>query len=681
MNSMQPSKPKKVLKKLTVFNDTRVDPYFWMNQRDHKDVLSCIEQEQKYYNTYTQPLEKLKKNIFEEVKKRIPGKDSSAPYLYKGYSYYSRYEEGKEYPIHCRKPEGSEQEQVLLDENIEAEGHKYYDICDISLLEDRNLLAFCVDTKGRRFYTVHFKDLKTGKNLDQTIEDTAGDIVWANDNKTLFYVQQDLDTLRSDQVYRYDFDTQEKTCVYEEKDETFSVSIYKTLSEQYLFIQSGATLTTELRFIESAGPLGDWKVFRERERGHKYFVADGKDSFYIITNSDDCKNYRLDVAPTDKYTKEHWKALYPHSKDTYIEDIEVFDTYVVVELRTKGLTNIMLIDRKTKKRHFPFSFEGAYRVGLGVNANYTLDTLRYNYESMTTPTQIYDYNLSTKEQTLIKTRKLGVPFNPDEYHSERVLAKARDGQEVPMSIFYRKDLFKKSTNPVYVYGYGAYGISIDPYFSSSILSLVDRGFVFAIAHIRGGAEMGKAWQEDGRLLKKKNTFYDFIDCSKFLIDKGYAHPKKLYAVGGSAGGLLMGGIMNIEPNLYNGIVAHVPFVDVITTMQDKSIPLTTGEYDEWGNPDDKTYYEYIKSYSPYDNVRDSSFPNTLVTSGYHDSQVQYWEPLKWVSKLRDHQKGEAPILLYMDMSAGHSGVTGRYQRLQLVSIEFSYLLHLEGILS
>ena len=655
----------------TVLKDKRVDPYYWMNQKSK--ALPYIKEEKKYFEHQLKGAKDLQDQIYEELKRKIPGKDSTPPYLFKNYIYWSRYEEKKEYPIYYRKKRDSCKEEILLDVNQLAEGHSYYSLNNISLSFSHQIAAFSVDTVGRRFHTIFFKNLKTNKILENNIPDTTGDMVWANDNQTLFYIKQNPQTLRSHKVFQYDLKTKEHKLIFEEKDETFSVDIYKSLSEKYIFIQSLNSMTTESRFVSADHPERKFEVFLKRKRKHKYFVEDGKNCFYILTNSKDCKNYRLDQAPIED--KNNWKNIFPHNKEIYIEDFHVFEDFIALEVREKSLTQVFLMDRKKhqiKKLPVPAL---PHVVELSTNANFKTNLLRFSYESMVRPETIYDYNILTGENKFIHQKKLAVPFNSNQYHQERIYITARDGVKIPVSLLYKKSLFKKHFQPLYLYGYGSYGYSMEPFFSQNILSLVDRGFVFAIAHIRGGAENGKWWHEQGRLLNKKNTFTDFMDCSEYLLKKGYG--KRLYAVGGSAGGLLIGNVLNSRPDLYTGLVAHVPFVDVMTTMQDVSIPLTTQEYDEWGNPEDKVYYDYMKSYSPYDNIKPGKFPHLLVTSGLHDSQVQYWEPLKWAARLREFQKNNSLILLYMDMDSGHSGSTGRFKRLKLLALEYAFFLYLE----
>lgn len=673
---MLPPKPKQMPKVLISHGDKREDSYYWMNYRDHKEVLSYIEKENQYFDFMMKSSLGLRKKIFREIKRRIPERESTVPYRSKNYFYFVKYKKNKEYPVYCRRKVNERKIKILIDVNEQAENHDYYDLSSMSLSFSHHLLSFCVDTTGRRIYTVYFKDLKKNKILSQKINNTTSNVIWANDNQNLFYATQDVKTLRSNRIFRYNLKTQKRTLVFEEKDSSFSVGVYKTLSKKFIFIQSSSTLTTECRFIRADKPQSQFKIFKKRRRGHKYYVVDGENTFYILTNSKNCKNYRLDQASVHHY--KNWKNVFPYRSDIYLEDFEVFKKFIAFEVRKAGLTEIMLFDRKTKAIHFlPFK-SGGHFVELGDNAQYKTDTIRFEYESMTTLCRVYDYHFFTKKRKLIRKKKIAGGFFSQKYQSQSLMVKARDGVHVPLSLLYRKDLFKKKTNPLFLYGYGAYGYSTEPGFYPHIFSLVDRGFVFAIAHVRGGAELGKFWHDEGRVLNKKNTFFDFIDCSRYLIQEGYVHSKKLYAGGGSAGGLLMGAVINMCPHLYKGLVVDVPFVDVLTTMMDKNIPLTAGEYDEWGDPRKKKIYDYIKSYSPYDNIQTCYFPHVLVTSGYHDSQVQYWEPLKWVCRLRQFQKARKPILLYMDMGAGHSGATGRFKRLHLLALKYAFLLHLEG---
>ena len=682
---MEKPQADKIITKLKAFDDIREDPYFWMKKREDKKVLNHLKKEQKYFETHMNQTLLFQEKLFQELKDRIPPKDSSALYPFKDYLYQTRYEDKKEYPIYCRRKINNSKEnteEILLDVNTLAKGYSYYSIGSLALSNSQNIAAFCVDSVGRRFYTIFFKDLNTQKILSQNIPQTTGEVVWAQNDETIFYTKQDPQTLRSHQVYRYSLKTQKEECIFEEKDNTFNVSVYKSLSEKFIYIQSSSTLTTEYRILSAQNPEEPLKVFLERKKGHKYYLTDGKDVFYILTNSHVCTNYRLDVASVDQQGMNHWRTIFPHNPNIYIEDFEVFEDFIALECREKSCSKVLMINRKSHAVTpvaASLQKSNCHMIEMDNNANYRTHFLRISYESMTQPEVIYDY--STKDQTkkLIKKTKLAISFDPNMYHEERLFVPARDGEEIPLSIIYKKDLFQQGQNPLYLYGYGSYGISLEPEFNPNIFSLLNRGFVFAMAHIRGGAEKGKKWYEEGKLLKKKNTFKDFIDCAHYLIEKKQVHPKKLYAGGGSAGGLLIGSVLNMRPDLFNGMIAQVPFVDVLTTMQDQNIPLTSGEYDEWGNPNDPVYYNYIKSYSPYDNIRENDFPHLLITSGYHDSQVQYWEPMKWAARLRDFQQGNNPVLLLMDMDSGHSGKTGRFKRLKQLALQFTFLLKLENL--
>ncbi|RZJ60658.1 MAG: S9 family peptidase, partial [Flavobacterium sp.] len=609
--------------------------------------------------------------------------DSSVPYLYNGYYYITRYEKGKDYPIYSRK-KGSltAKEEILFDCNEMAKGHSYFSLGGLNISEDNKWAAFGIDTVSRRQYTIQIKNLVTGEILPVKIENTTGGSTWAADNKTLFYTRKDAVTLRSDKIYKHKLggDAKNDVLIFNEKDDTFNTFVYKEKSKKYLVIGSTSTLTSEFRILDANTPDADFKIFQPRTRGLEYSISHYGDNFYIVTNKDKAANFKLMITPEKKTGKENWKDLIPHRKDVLLEDIDIFKNYLVISERSDGLNKIRIRPWDGKAEYYlPFSSE-TYTAGTTTNVDFDTDVLRYSYQSLATPSSVIDFNMKTKEKTVLKESEvLGGKFNKDNYQEERVWATAQDGTKVPISMVYRKGIKKDGSNPLLLYAYGSYGASMDAYFSSIRLSLLDRGFIFAIAHIRGGEDLGREWYENGKLLKKKNTFTDFIDCSKYVIDQKYTSPKHLYAEGGSAGGLLMGAIVNMAPHLYNGVIAQVAFVDVITTMLDDTIPLTTGEYDEWGNPNEKEYYDYMKSYSPYDNVTEQVYPNMLVTTGLHDSQVQYWEPAKWVAKLRVMKKGNNLLYLDTNMEAGHGGASGRFEALKEVAKEYSFLLDLEGI--
>lgn len=668
---------------LKIHSDVRIDDYFWLNQREDKEVLEYLNAENEYFEQMTAHTKGFEKNLFEEMKARIKEDDESVPYKYNGYWYISKFETGKDYPIYTRKKETLDaEEELLFDCNVMAEGHDYFRLVGLSVSPNNKMVSFGIDITGRRNYTIQVKNLETNEIGIDSIENSTGSSTWSNDNKTLFYTKKNEQTLRSDEIYKHQLGTHdtEDTLVFREDDETFGVTVYKTKSRKYLVIACYSTMTNEYHILNADTPDGEFKVFQERVRGLEYSISHYKDQFYILTNADESTNFKL-MKTYEAQTKiEHWQEVIAHREDTLLEDIDIFKDFLVVSERSNGL-NLIRIKRwdETDDYYLPFDNE-TYTAFTVTNVDFDTDILRYSYNSMTTPASIIDFNMNTKSKTIRKEQQvLGGKFDKNNYKSERVWAIANDGTKIPISIVYRKGTKKDGSAPLLQYAYGSYGSTIDPYFSSIRLSLLDRGFIYAIAHIRGGEYLGRQWYEDGKLLKKKNTFSDFIDCSKFLIKENYTSPKHLYAMGGSAGGLLMGAIVNDAPELYNGVISAVPFVDVVTTMLDDSIPLTTGEYDEWGNPNNKSYYDYIKSYSPYDNVKRQSYPHILVTTGLHDSQVQYWEPAKWVAKLRDYKTDTNKLFLKTNMSAGHGGASGRFESLKEDAEEYAFLLDLENI--
>ena len=669
------------------------DDYFWMRLSDEQkaakesdaqttEVVDYLKAENAYTKEAMAPTEGLQEKIYEEIVGRIKKDDESVPVLDKGYWYYSRYEEGKEYPYSCRKKGSMEAaEEVMLDQPAMAEGHNYFAIGGRSVSPDNKLLVYGVDTISRRQYTLYIKDLATGEVFTDRIPETTGGATWANDNKTLFYTKKDPLTLRSSQVYRHVLgtDVSEDVLVYEEKDETFSCGIGKTKSEAYLMIASYATVSTEYRFLDANDPNGEWKVLQPRERDLEYSVSHYGDDFYIVTNRN-AKNFKLVKTSTDATTYEHWEDVLGHRDDVLLEGIEIFNRWLVVDERKNGLTQIRLIRWDgSEDKYIPFN-DPAYSAGVGANPDFNASRLRYGYTSMTTPSSVLEYDFDSGEITQLKQQEvLGGTFDPANYVSERLMVEARDGAMVPVSIVYRKGTERNGKNPLLLYAYGSYGASMDAGFSVARLSLLDRGFVYAMAHIRGGSEMGRHWYEDGKLFNKMNTFNDYIDCGQAMVDEKFTSSDHMYAMGGSAGGLLMGAVMNMAPNLFNGVIAAVPFVDVINTMLDESIPLTTGEFDEWGNPKDKAYFDYIMQYSPYDNVAAQDYPHTLVTTGYWDSQVQYWEPAKWMAKLRDVKTDDNLLVMQCNLEAGHGGASGRFERIKEVALEYAFMFMLEDI--
>ena len=679
----KPPVAKTIPKKLDKFGDLRIDNYFWLNDRKNPEVIDYLTKENAYYKKMTAHTNVFQKALFQEMKARIKEDDESVPYLYNGYYYITRFEAGKDYPIYSRKKESlSAKEEIMFDCNKMARGYSYFQLGGLSISPDNTYATFAVDTLGRRIYSIKVKNLKTNIILDDEIENTAGDSTWANDNKTIFYTHQDKVTLRSDKVFKHQLgtDSANDVLVFEEKDDTFNVDVSKEKSKKYIVISSSSTLTTEYRTLLADNPDGEFAVFQKRVRGLEYDISHFGDSFYIVTNIDKATNFKLMKTPENATSKDNWKDLIPHREDVLLEDIEIFKNFLVVEERSNGLNKIRIMPWNGKGEcYLPFESE-TYTAYTTTNVDFDTDILRYSYQSMTTPSSVIDFNMKTKIKEIKKEQEvLGGEFDKNNYTEERIWATGKDGTKIPISMVYKKGLKRDGKNPLLLYAYGSYGHSMDATFSSTRLTLLDRGFVFAIAHIRGGEDLGRKWYEDGKLLKKKNTFTDFIECSKFVIEQKYTSPEHLYAEGGSAGGLLMGVVVNWAPELYHGVIAQVPFVDVITTMLDETIPLTTGEYDEWGNPNIKKYYNYMVSYSPYDNVKKQNFPNIYVSTGLHDSQVQYWEPAKWVAKIRSMKTDNSVLFLDTNMKAGHGGASGRFEAIKELAKEYCFLLDLEKI--
>ena len=676
----QPPVAKKIPKKLEKFGDVRIDNYYWLRERDNPEVLKYLKAENAYTDKVMAPVKAFREKLFQEIKGRIKEDDSSVPYRLDDYYYYTRYVKGGEYPLYCRKKGSMDaEEEVLADGNELGKGHEFFSyFADVGV--EHRMMALVMDTVGRRKYHIRIKDLKTGKMLPEIIKDVTGNIAWAGGDRYLFYTRQDPQTLRWYQVFRHKLgeDTSGDQLVYEEKDVTFDCYVSRTKSKKYIMISSSSTLSDEWRYLPADKPLSEPVVIQPRERNLEYSVdhLDGK--FYIRTNLN-ARNFKLVKTPVTAPGKANWKDVISHREDYFLESFELFRDFLVLEEKNEGLTKIRILSWNHQDDHYIDFGEPAYAAWLAYNPEMNTEFVRYGYSSFTTPRSTYDYQMVKREKTLLKRQEVLGDFDPSNYRSERIWVEARDGVKVPLSIVYRKGFEKDGSHPCLIYGYGSYGASMEASFSSYRLSLLDRGFVYALAHVRGGQELGRKWYEDGKLLKKKNTFYDFIDCSKYLIDHKYTKPDKLFAQGGSAGGLLMGAVANMAPELYKGIIAQVPFVDVLTTMLDETIPLTTAEYDEWGNPNEKVYYDYIKSYSPYDNVVAQAYPNMLVTTGLHDSQVQYWEPAKWVAKLRAAKTDDHLLLLHINMEAGHGGASGRFKRIRETARIYAFVLDLTGI--
>lgn len=658
--------------------DKRTDNYFWLKERENPEVISYLNQENDYLKKIMKDTEPLQETLFHEMKNRIKEDSSSAPYQFKDYFYYYRFEVGFEYPIFARKYKSLEaSEETIINVNELAKGQNYFSVPGIKISPDQKIVAFPVDNVGRRFYTIYFKDLSTGKTLDQKIENVTSNFVWSEDNDYLFYSQQNPDTLRSEKIFRYQLSKNKSELIYFEKDDTYSVEVYKSLTRNFIYIMSASTLTTEVQYLNAHQPTGKFKIFAKREREHEYSVTDDDKGFYIISNLN-AKNKRVLFTSFDKIESKNWKEVIPHNEKIYIDDILVFKNYLIIQERELGQTRFRVITKDFKNSHLIEFQDPTYSISIAENTDFNSTMFRYDYESLRQPSSIYDYDLKNQNSILIKMKEVPT-YNSENYISEKIWATAKDGTKVPISILMKKGTPKDGSAPLLLYGYGSYGISLDPWFSGSTISLLDRGFIYAIAHIRGGGELGRTWTDQGRTLQKLNTFNDFNVCAEYLINQKYAHPNKLFAMGGSAGGLLMGAISNLRPDLYKGIVAQVAFVDVLTTMLDESIPLTTGEYDEWGNPNEKQNYDYIKTYSPYDNVSAKNYPNILATTGLHDSQVQYWEPAKWVAKLREFKTNDSLILLHTDMESGHGGKSGRYDHLKEVALEYAFILKINNL--
>ena len=679
-SDVKPPMAKVKPKKLENHGHVRTDNYYWLKERENPEVIDYLNAENDYTDAVMAHTKDLQDELFEEIKGRIKQDDSSVPYKLEDYFYYTRYETGKEYPLYCRKKGSLEgTEEIMLNVNKMAEGHDYFAVRGRKVSWNQDLLAFAADTVGRRIYALQFKNLTTGKILPDMIPAVTGNMAWANDNKTLFYAKQDPATLRSFQIYKHTLGTDSATdpLVYEEKDDTFSCYVSRTKSKKYIVVGSFQTLSNEYRYLDAHNPEGEFSIFMPREREHEYNIDHYGDHFYIRTNLN-AKNFRLMKTPVAKTAKENWQEVIAHRDDVFLQNFEMFNDHLVVGERKDGLRQIRVISWDGSGDHYLNFGEPAYLAYVSTNPDFNTTILRYGYQSMTTPNSIYDYDMISKKKVLLKQDEVLGDFSSENYVTERFYATARDGAKVPISIVYRKGVKKDGSNPLLLYGYGSYGSSRDATFSAARLSLLDRGFVYALAHIRGGQEMGRQWYDDGKLFKKKNTFTDFIDCGKHLVKENYTNSDKLFCYGGSAGGLLIGAVLNMAPELFYGAAAAVPFVDVVTTMLDDSIPLTTSEYDEWGNPNEKDSYDYMLSYSPYDQVEAKNYPHLLVTTGLHDSQVQYWEPAKWVAKLRTLKTGNNRLLLKTNMEAGHGGASGRFKRYKEIAFRYAFFLDLAG---
>ena len=677
---------------MTEHGHTRVDNYYWMRLTDEQksaekfdshaqEVVDYINSENDYTQSNLAHTKQFQKDLYHEIVGRIKKDDQSVPYLDNGYYYYTRYEKGKEYAIRCRKKGSLDgKEEILLDENVLAEGHDYFAIGGMSVSPDNQWLAYGVDTVSRRRYTVHFKNVSTGDVLDQTIPNTTGGVAWANDNRTVFYTTKNEVTLLSEKIWRHKMGSNATNdeLVYHEKDESYYTGVYRSKSGEYIIIYNSSTLVSDYHILNANDPDGNFKNFSPRGTEHEYSIDHYDDKFYIITNWE-AKNNRLMETSENETNMDKWTEILAHRNDVHILGMEIFKDHLVLSERKEGLRGLRVIHQHSGKDEYIDFGEQTYTARISVNEEYNTNILRYSYTSMVTPSSTYDYNMDTGELTLLKQSEVVGGYDQDAYHSERRYAIAEDGQKVPISLVYKTNLITDDPQNLLLYAYGSYGSTRDPYFSSTRLSLLDRGFIYAIAHVRGSQIYGRQSYDDGKMLKKKNTFTDFIDAGRYLVEEGYTDSEHLFAEGGSAGGLLIGAVVNMAPDLWKGAIAAVPFVDVITTMLDPSIPLTSNEWDEWGDPREKKYYDYMLSYSPYDQIKDRNYPNLLVTSGFFDSQVQYWEPLKYVAKLRDNWQSENKLYLHMNMDAGHGGKSGRFRRYREVALEYAFMFDLVGI--
>ena len=689
--SIKAPSPKQLSHELLVHGDLRIDNYYWMKLSDEQkmqassdtqtqEVLDYLNAENAYREEVMAPLVAFQEKLYQEIVGKIKQNDVSVPYFENGYWYLTRFEEGKEYAIRSRRKSSLESpEELLMDENILAQSYSYYATTGRNISPNNRYLSFGEDTLSRRQYNIRILDLDTKTYLNDIIPNTTGGVVWANDNKTFFYTKKDA-SLRSFQILRHHLgdDHANDAVVFQENDETFNAYVFKSKSKKYIIIGAWATVSQEYHFLDADNPAGELQIFESRERDLEYSIDHINGHWYIRTNKDGAKNFKIMTCSETAFDKKSWQDLLPHDANVLVEDFTLFDKYMVVGKRIEGITKIF-IKPWSEEGHYVDFGEAAYTAATSVNPEASSIVLRMEFSSLTTPSTTYDYNMQTKQLELMKQQEVVGDFKPSDYISERVLVTARDGAKIPVSIVYKKGYKKDGTEPLLLYGYGSYGASMDPTFNISRLSLLDRGFGYAIAHIRGGEEMGRHWYESGKLLNKKNTFYDFIDCGKYLVDQHYAATDKLFAMGGSAGGLLMGAVVNMEPHMWKGVINAVPFVDVVTTMLDESIPLTTGEYDEWGNPNNAEYYHYMKSYSPYDNLTAEAYPAMMITTGYYDSQVQYWEPAKYLAKMRALKTNDTPLLLFCNMEVGHGGASGRFARYKETAMEYAFIMDLVGI--
>lgn len=682
-NSIIPPVADKIPVSFKKFNDIRIDDYYWLKERENPEVIDYLERENDYYEKMTSHTLDLQNKLFKEIKDKIKEDDESVPYFLNGYWYKTKYKEGLDYPVYTRfKDSLNNKEEILFDCNELAKKHDYFNLSNFQISPDNKIVAFSTDVVSRRLYSVQFKNLETGKVYSDKIINSSGSFAWANDNSTLFYTSRDVNTLRNDKIFKHVLNTDYKNdeLVYFEKDETFYTNVSKSKSKKFIIISSFSTLTSEFQFLPADNINESFKLFNKRKRGVEYSINHYDDHFYIITNKDKAYNYKLMKTKISETSSENWTDVVEHRKNVLIEGIDIFKDHLVVSERVDGLNRINIKKWDDSENYFLNFDNETFSSNTTTNLDFNSKKLNYAYNSLNEPYSVIEFDMITKEKTILKQHKvLDKNFSKDNYVTERIWADSQDGNQIPISLIYKKGIKRDGSNPLLIYGYGSYGNTIDPSFSISRLSLLDRGFIYAISHVRGSEYLGRDWYENGKLLNKKNSFNDFVDSTKFLISEGYTSAEHCYAYGGSAGGLLMGAVINMAPELYNGVIAAVPFVDVITTMLDETIPLTTSEYDEWGNPNQKEYYEYMMSYSPYDNVSKLKYPNLLVTTGLHDSQVQYWEPAKWVAKLRDYKQDQNYLFLNTNMETGHGGSSGRFEAIKDLAKEYAFLFDLENI--
>ena len=682
-NSIIPPVADKIPVSFKKFNDIRIDDYYWLKERENPEVIDYLERENDYYEKMTSHTLDLQNKLFKEIKDKIKEDDESVPYFLNGYWYKTKYKEGLDYPVYTRfKDSLNNNEEILFDCNELAKKHDYFNLSNFQISPDNKIVAFSTDVVSRRLYSVQFKNLETGKVYNDKIINSSGSFAWANDNSTLFYTSRDVNTLRNDKIFKHVLNTdyENDELVYFEKDETFYTNVSKSKSKKFIIISSFSTLTSEFQFLPADNINESFKLFNKRKRGVEYSINHYDDHFYIITNKDKAYNYKLMKTKISETSSENWTDVVEHRKNVLIEGIDIFKDHLVVSERVDGLNRINIKKWDDSENYFLNFDNETFSSNTTTNLDFNSKKLNYAYNSLNEPYSVIEFDMITKEKTILKQHKvLDKNFSKDNYVTERIWADSQDGNQIPISLIYKKGIKRDGSNPLLIYGYGSYGNTIDPSFSISRLSLLDRGFIYAISHVRGSEYLGRDWYENGKLLNKKNSFNDFVDSTKFLISEGYTSAEHCYAYGGSAGGLLMGAVINMAPELYNGVIAAVPFVDVITTMLDETIPLTTSEYDEWGNPNQKEYYEYMMSYSPYDNVSKLKYPNLLVTTGLHDSQVQYWEPAKWVAKLRDYKQDQNYLFLNTNMETGHGGSSGRFEAIKDLAKEYAFLFDLENI--